>query len=250
MKMKGQVNKYLEKLISEGEVLHFSLLDPEKLPKDLEKVAQSLYKAGTSAFLIGGTLGVSTDVLESSLDKLEDYPVPKILFPSNVNLLSRKADAILFMSLLNSDDIYYIIGAQVSSSLLVKEMNLETIPSAYLIIGHGGTASHIGRARPIPFENSGLAVAYASAAELLGMKYVYLEAGSGAPETVRPEMIRAVKKHCNVKLIVGGGIKSEEKVRGIVEAGADIIVTGNLIEDNLEKALRLVDVVRSVKKVA
>ncbi|NON62461.1 phosphoglycerol geranylgeranyltransferase, partial [Acidianus sp. RZ1] len=193
MKMKGKINSYIQQL-SEKKTLHFSLIDPDKVPdyNFLVSTSKKLYDAGTSAFMVGGTLGVSKDKLDSILDILQDYSIPVILFPSNINIISEKADAIMFMSLLNSDDLYYVIGAQVVAAPIIKRLGLEILPTAYIIVGFGGTAGHVGRARVIPFDNSDLAVAYSLAAEYLGMKYVYLEAGSGSPETVRPEMIAAV----------------------------------------------------------
>ncbi|MCQ4349260.1 MAG: geranylgeranylglyceryl/heptaprenylglyceryl phosphate synthase [Sulfolobales archaeon] len=249
MKLKGKVEAYLKSLMSEGRVLHFSLFDPEKI-HDLNKLYQTakiLYDGGTSAFLIGGTLGVSQRFLDSVLEILEDFDIPKILFPSNINLISDKADAILFMSMLNSDELYYVIGAQVIAAPLVKLSGLEALPTAYIIIGHGGTAAHVGRARPIPYENVSLAIAYALTAELLGMRYVYLEAGSGAPEPVRPEMVKAVKEATNVTLIVGGGIRSAEKAVELAKAGANIIVTGNIIEKDEIKAIQIIKAISGLR---
>jgi len=249
VKLKGKVEAYLKSLMGEGRVLHFSLFDPEKI-HDLNKLYQTakfLYDGGTSAFLIGGTLGVSQRFLDSVLEILEDFDIPKILFPSNINLISDKADAILYMSMLNSDELYYVIGAQVTAAPLVKHSGLEALPTAYIIIGHGGTAAHVGRARPIPYENVGLAIAYALAAELLGMRYVYLEAGSGAPEPVRPEMVKAVKEATNVTLIVGGGIRSAEKAVELAKAGANIIVTGNIIEKDEIKATQIIKAISDLR---
>ncbi|AWR99466.1 geranylgeranylglyceryl/heptaprenylglyceryl phosphate synthase [Metallosphaera hakonensis] len=248
MKMKGKTASYLRKLINEGRPIHFSLIDPDKVT-DLEvfgKVVSMLYKAGTSAFLVGGTLGVSKERLDAVLSLLQDLDVPKIIFPSNINLISDKADAILFMSLLNSDDLYYVIGAQVSSSIIVKMARLEPIPTGYLIVGHGGTAAHIGRARVVPYDNAELALAYALAAEYMGMQYLYLEAGSGAPETVRPEMIRFVSKASNINVIVGGGIRSPERASELIRAGAKAIVTGNIIESDAEKAIKIIDALQKI----
>jgi phosphoglycerol geranylgeranyltransferase len=244
VRMKGKVRNYLKDLLNEGRALHFSLIDPAKLPKDLYSIARKLCEAGTSGFLVGGTLGVTVESLNETLEVLEGFDVPKIIFPSNINLLSPKADAILFLSLLNSDDLYFVVGAQVSSSLMVKKFQLESLPTAYLIVGNGGTASHVGRARPIPFENHELALAYASAAELMGMEYVYLEAGSGSPETVRPEMVQTLSRSVSSHIIVGGGIRSPERARELVKAGAEIIVTGNLIEENADKALKIIEATR------
>ncbi|BCS91972.1 Geranylgeranylglyceryl phosphate synthase [Metallosphaera sp. J1] len=251
MRIKGKTASYLQKLIDEGQPIHFSLIDPDKV-KDLEglgRVASSLYRAGTSAFLIGGTLGVSKEKLDGIIHVLQDFRIPKIIFPSNINLISEKADAILFMSLLNSDDLYYVIGAQVSASIIVKTIGLEPIPTGYLIVGHGGTAAHIGRARVVPYDNPELAVAYALAAEYMGMEYLYLEAGSGAPETVRPEMVKFVSKYSNINLIVGGGIRTPERAVELVRAGAKAIVTGNVIESDIERAIKIIEAMQRVYKI-
>lgn len=250
MNLKGKVTKILEAKIEESLPVHFSLIDPAKIKslEELKIIADGLYNAGTDAFLVGGTLGVSREKLDNVLDILDKFDIPKILFPSNINILSEKADAILFLSLLNSDDIYYIIGAQLSAAPLIKQMNLEVLPTAYLIIGHGGTAAHVGRARIIPYENIELAVAYAMAAEYMGMRYVYLEAGSGAPNTVKPEMIKEISANTNLRIIVGGGIRNSETAINLFKAGADIIVTGNIIEDNYYIAQQLIKELKKVKR--
>ncbi len=250
MNLKGKVTKILEAKIEENLPVHFSLIDPAKIKslEELKIIADGLYSAGTDAFLVGGTLGVSREKLDNVLDILDKFDIPKILFPSNINILSEKADAILFLSLLNSDDIYYIIGAQLSAAPLIKQMNLEVLPTAYLIIGHGGTAAHVGRARVIPYENIELAVAYAMAAEYMGMRYVYLEAGSGAPSTVKPEMIKEISANTNLRIIVGGGIRNSETAINLFKAGADIIVTGNIIEDNYYIAQQLIKELKKIKR--
>ena len=248
MKLRGRTEAYLRSLSEDGRVLHFSLFDPEKVNLDkLYKDAKMLFDAGTSAFLVGGTLNVNIEKLNLILDLLEDFDVPKIIFPSNINLISSKADAILFMSLLNSDDIYYVIGAQVVAAPIVKASGLEVLPTAYIIIGFGGTAAHVGRARVIPYDNVDLAVAYSLAAEYLGMRFIYLESGSGAPEPVRPEMIRAVRSVIKSFLLVGGGIKSKEAAVKLAEAGANAIVTGNVIEKDPEKAIEIIKGLKTVR---
>ncbi|WP_338599997.1 geranylgeranylglyceryl/heptaprenylglyceryl phosphate synthase [Sulfolobus tengchongensis] len=249
MKLKGKVKKYLIDKISNNEKLHFSLLDPYKINSkdELKFIAKNLYDAGTDAFLIGGTLGVSKEKLDFVLSSLDDYEIPKIIFPSNINLLSEKADALLFLSLLNSDDIYYIIGAQIVAAPIIKMLQLEAIPTAYVIVGHGGTAAHVGRARVIPYDNFELAAAYTLAAEYLGMNFVYLEAGSGAPEPIKPEMVSFIKKTTNIPLIIGGGIRSTEIAIKLAESGADIIVTGNIIESDVEKAIKIIRGIKNTK---
>ncbi|MEM4943643.1 MAG: geranylgeranylglyceryl/heptaprenylglyceryl phosphate synthase [Saccharolobus sp.] len=246
MKLKGKVRKYILDKLNDNEKLHFSLLDPYKIKskEEVEFIGKTLYAAGTDAFLIGGTLGISKDRLDLILSSLEEYDIPKIIFPSNINLLSENADAILFLSLLNSDDIYYLIGAHIVAAPIIKMLNLEVIPTAYIIIGHGGTAAHVGRARVIPYDNFELALAYTLAAEYLGMSFAYLEAGSGAPEPVKPEMVALIKKTSAIPLIVGGGIRNVEVAKRLIEAGANIIVTGNIIESDIDKAI---EIIRGIK---
>jgi len=250
MKLKGKVKKIIMDQLNEGRVLHFSLLDPDKVDiESLYSIASKLANAGTSAFLIGGTLGVSKEKLDRIIEILEDFEIPKIIFPSNVNLITEKADAILFMSLLNSDDIYYVTGAQLIAAPIIRKLNMESLPTAYVIVGHGGTAAHVGKARVIPYNNVELIIAYSIMAELFGMKFIYLEAGSGAPEPIDPSVVTLTKKYLeDSKLIIGGGIKSEEIAKKIAMAGADIIVTGNIIEQNLEKALKIINEINNTRR--
>ncbi|MBB5253148.1 phosphoglycerol geranylgeranyltransferase [Sulfurisphaera ohwakuensis] len=244
------MRKIIQEKLNEGKVLHFSLFDPDKVNlESIYSIALKLVESGTSGFLIGGTLGVSKEKLDSIIEILEDFEVPKIIFPSNVNLITEKADAILFMSLLNSDDIYYITGAQLIAAPIIKKLKLESLPTGYIIVGHGGTAAHVGKARVIPYDNVELIVAYSIMAELFGMDFVYLEAGSGAPEPIKPSVISITKKYLeNSKIIVGGGIRSEEIAKELALAGADIIVTGNIIEQNLEKALKIVKEISNIRR--
>jgi phosphoglycerol geranylgeranyltransferase len=134
------------------------------------------------------------------------------------------------MSLLNSVDPYFLMGAQILGAPLVKKLNLEPLSLGYIIVGEGGTAGIIGKALPIPYSKPELAVAHALAGQYLGMHFIYLEGGSGTKTPVPPKIIRAVKSVLAVPLIVGGGIINKEQAIAAVSAGADIIVTGNIIE--------------------
>jgi len=247
---RGKVAKYIEEKLGSGGVVHFSLVDPAKIDlAKLPKLAEELAEAGTDAFLVGGSLAVSESDVDVVVEGLRASALPVILFPGNVNGISRKADAILFMSLLNSDDVYYVTGAQVTAAPIVRRYGLEVLPTAYIIVGYGGAAGFIGRARPIPYDKPELAVAYAIAGEMLGMKFIYLEAGSGAPRPVPPQTVSCVKKSLvRAKLIVGGGIRSPEIAEEIARAGADIVVTGNVIEDDVSKAKRIIKKVKEMGK--
>ncbi|MEM3628493.1 MAG: geranylgeranylglyceryl/heptaprenylglyceryl phosphate synthase, partial [Candidatus Bathyarchaeia archaeon] len=219
------------KIQSEG-AIHITLIDPEKVtPSQASVIAEKAKASGTSAIMVGGSTFISTKHLDSVVKTIKRaVGLPVILFPNNVTSISRYADAIWFMSLLNSTDPYFIIGAQVLGAPLVKKYNLEPIPMGYIIVGEGGTAGIIGKAVPIPYDKPELAAAHALAGQYLGMRFIYLEAGSGAKQPVPREMIRLVKGCITVPLIVGGGIKSGDQAFDAVSAGADIIVTGNVVE--------------------
>jgi phosphoglycerol geranylgeranyltransferase len=183
--------------------------------------------------MIGGSTFVSPKHLDDVVRIIKrTVKIPVILFPNNVTGISRYAHAIWFMSLLNSADPYFIMGAQVLGAPLVKRYGLEPIPMGYIIVGEGGTAGVVGKAIAVPYNKPELVVAHALAGQYLGMRFIYLEAGSGAKEPVPPDMIRAVKQYLDVPLIVGGGIRSRGQALAAASAGADIIVTGNVVENN------------------
>ena len=132
--------------------------------------------------------------------------------------------------MLNSADPYFLMGAQILGAPYIKKFNIEPLSMGYIIVGDGGTAGKVGKAIPVPYSKPELAVAHALASQYLGMHFIYLEGGSGVKVPVPPEMISAVKKSIDVKLIVGGGIRSPEQALTAAKAGADIIVTGNITE--------------------
>ncbi|MCD7781531.1 MAG: geranylgeranylglyceryl/heptaprenylglyceryl phosphate synthase [Methanosphaera sp.] len=226
-----QVEKYLNDILKDHK-LHFTLIDPdEQTPQEAVDVAQMVKKANSDAILVGGSI-TNQEELDKTVKALKDnVDLPVILFPGNVNGVSKHADAILFMSLLNSTNPYWITGAQALSAPSMLKMNLETIPMGYLIIEPGGTVGWVGDAKPIPRNKSDLAVAYALAAQYMGMRVIYLEAGSGANEHISVEMVAKVKKLTNLMVIVGGGIRTPEDASKIKEAGADIIITGTVVEE-------------------
>jgi phosphoglycerol geranylgeranyltransferase len=159
--------------------------------------------------------------------------------PNDVAGLSQYADAVFFMSLLNSINPYYLSGAQALGAPLVKRYGLEPIPLAYLIIGeHAGAAGFVGNANPIPYDKPELAAIYALAAKYLGMRFVYLEAGSGAKQIVSPKIVKAVKNTCHMHIIAGSGIRSPSQAKALVDAGADLIVTGTIAEKASVRKLR------------
>ena len=246
--MLGRVEKYLlEKIKAEGSV-HITLVDPERMtPPQASRVAENSKISGTSAVMIGGSTFVSQTHLDNVVKAVKrTVKIPTILFPNNITGISRHADAIWFMSLLNSVDPYFLIGAQILGAPLVKKYGLEPISMGYIIVGEGGTAGIVGKAIPVPYNKPELAAAHALAGQYLGMHFVYLEGGSGAKTPVPIEMIRTVKHFIDVPLIVGGGIRTKEQALAAASAGADIIVTGNIIEstDAKQKVSEIIDGVK------
>ena len=236
-----RVLKYLEEKISEH-AAHLTLLDPEKQPPNAaRKIALGAYNGGTDGIMVGGSMGINQKNLDSTareIKKVVDIPI--ILFPGDVTGISKHADAIFFMSLLNSRNPYYITGAQTIGAPLVKKVGIETIPMGYIVIEPGGTVGRVGDAKLVPRNKPKIAVGYALAAQYLGMKLVYLEAGSGAEKHVPDKMISRVKGTIDIPLIVGGGIRTGKAASAVVKAGADIIVTGTAVEraNDVEKKIR------------
>ena len=230
--MTGKVENYLKSELKKKKSLILVLIDSEVSNIDSSvKLAKEVEKIGASAILVGGSS--ATDQMEMSevvKNIKKSIKIPIILFPGNVTGVVPQADAILFSSLMNSENPYFITQAQALGAPSVLKFGLEPLPTAYLIIGEGTTAWFVGSARGIPFDKPKIAAAYALAAQFLGMRFVYLEAGSGAKTNVTPEMVKTVRKLFNGFLIVGGGIRDAKTAKQIVDAGADALVIGTLLE--------------------
>lgn len=230
--MVGRIEKYLLEKIKAEKTIHMTLIDPEEVtPPQASRIASKAKASETSAIMIGGSTFVSSNHLDNVVKAVKrTVNLPVILFPNNVTGITRYADAIWFMSLLNSADPYFLMGAQILGAPLVKKNRLEPLPLGYIIVGEGGTAAVVGKAIPIPYDKPELVAAHALAGQYLGMRFIYLEGGSGVKKPVPKEMIRAVKHYIDVPLVVGGGIRTREQALDAASAGADIIVTGNLVE--------------------
>ena len=246
--MLGPVEKYLLEKIDAEKSIHITLIDPEKVtPTQASKIGENSRNSGTSAIMIGGSTFVSQTRLDGVVKAIKHaVKIPTILFPNNITGISRHADAIWFMSLLNSVDPYFLIGAQILGAPLVKKYRLEPIPMGYVIVGEGGTAGIVGKAIPVPYSKPELAAAHALAGQYLGMHFIYLEGGSGAKNPVPPEMIRIVKHYIDIPLIVGGGIKTKAQALAAASAGADVIVTGNVIESSDAKQ-KVSEIIEGIK---
>jgi phosphoglycerol geranylgeranyltransferase len=247
--MLGRVEKYLLEKIAAEKTIHMTLIDPEKItPAQAAEVAENCKRIGTAAIMIGGSTFDSQEHLDAVIQAIKNaVDLPIILFPNNVSGISKHSDAIWFMSLMNSVDPYFLVGAQILGAPLIKKFNIEPISMGYIIVGQGGTAGIVGKANPIPYDKPELAAAHALAGQYFGMHFIYLEGGSGVANPVPPEMIKTVKKFIDVPLIVGGGIRTREQAAAAAQAGADIVVTGNLIEA-VDNKKRIAEVIEGIKQ--
>ena len=250
--MSGKVWSYITKKLSKEGALHFSLIDPDPFeitPEGAAELASLAEKAGSDAIMIGGSTAFG--IIDSTVKLISDsVEIPTILFPGNISGVSEYADAIFFMSLLNSTNPYFIIGAQALAAANVKLKGIEPISMAYLLVHPGKTAAWVGEAKVFPRDKPKLPLAYAMAAELLGFKLVYLEAGSGAEGGGVPlEMISTISQYIDIPVITGGGFNDVKSVVGAVEAGASIVVQGTYLEKTLpkDKGAGLKEIIKALK---
>ncbi len=229
-----KVEQYIKNEIRKRKAICFGLIDPEGLSEqEAVKMAVEAEDSGVAAILVGGSTAMDQLELNNVVKIIKKaITKPVILFPSNVTGVVPSADAILFSSLLNSDNTYFITEAQALGALLVRKYKLEAIPMAYLIVGEGGAAGFIGKARGIPASKPQIAAMYALAAQYLGMRFLYLEAGSGVISHVSSQIVKVVRKVYEGVLIVGGGITGPEIATELVRSGAEVLVVGTLLELN------------------
>lgn len=220
-----------------GERLLAVLIDPEKMKPEsasgfLLKVNSSI---ATHIFVGGSTVdGQDTEILVQEIRKHTQLPI--FLFPGDVTQITDRADVLLFLSLISGDNPDYLINKHVQSISKLRNSTLEVIPTGYILIENGKETSvqKITQTKPISRENLQQIVDTAKAGELLGMKLIYLEAGSGALDPITSEIISSVKQDLNVPLIVGGGIRTKTALQNAYDAGADLVVIGTAFEENEE----------------
>lgn len=216
-----------------GEKRFAMLIDPDKVRlNDIDVIVHRAELAGVDYFFVGGSLIVN-DGLDHCLSEIKKQcSIPLILFPGDSYQLSYRADAILFLSLISGRNAELLIGRHVITAPYLKLSPLEIISCGYLLVDGGvpTTVSYMSNTQPIPSDKEDIAICTALAGEMLGLKLMYLDAGSGAMIPVSESMIEAVSQATEVPLIVGGGIDTPEKAQRNVKAGADIIVVGNAIE--------------------
>lgn len=238
---------------SEGHKQFAVLVDPDKATeKGLEKLCIAAGGAGVDYIFVGGSL-ITNNNLSACIRNIRKHSgLPVILFPGNGNQLDEQADALLFLSLISGRNADLLIGKHVSSAPLIREKKLEAIATGYMLIESGNitTALYMSNTTPIPADKPDIAACTAMAGEMLGLKMIFMDGGSGARIPVSTELIAAVRAVIQVPLIVGGGIHTPEKAAANCRAGADLIVVGNSLEKDPGLLNELADAVKKWVPVA
>jgi putative glycerol-1-phosphate prenyltransferase len=209
------------------------LIDPDEVDAyRLQQLVQTAVDSGVDYFFVGGSLVVGSD-MEDTIRFLKTHTtIPVVIFPGSIQQVHPSADALLFLSLISGRNPELLIGNQVLAAPYIRKSGLEAIPTGYILVDGGAptTVSYISNTNPIPHDKKEIAVSTALAGEMLGMKVIYMDAGSGARRHISADMIKAVSTVITVPLIVGGGIRTPESAYELSSAGADVIVVGNAIE--------------------
>lgn len=234
--MNKSILNYIKECSKKGEKLLAILLDPDKtLLEEIPSVSERIKKINPNFIFVGGSF-VETGKTEPFVKKLkENSKFPIILFPGDYSQITNYADGLLFLSLLSGRNPEYLIEQQIKSVPFLKNSTLEIIPTGYILIDGGTNASvlKISKTTPISQKNVELIVNTAIAGKYKGKQLIYLEAGSGAKNTINTNIISKVKQHINIPLIIGGGIRSKQQIQKIFNAGADIVVIGTAFEEQL-----------------
>lgn len=241
-------NQFAEKK-KQGKKSFTVLIDPDKVDAtSIEQLVSLSLEAKVDYFFVGGSLVISNHLDDCIKQIKAACDIPVVLFPGSPSQVSRYADALLYLSLISGRNPELLIGQHVVSAPFVKKSGLEIMPTGYMVIDGGAptTVSYISNAAPIPADKNEIAMCTAMAGEMLGMKLIYMDAGSGAKRPITETMIEKVATHIESPLIVGGGIVDPEKAYRNCKAGADVIVVGNAIEKDFSLIKEMAAAVHSV----
>ncbi len=245
----GKVETHMLEALERDGALFFGLIDPMQNVDESVRFARAFHEAGADVILMGGSLGVDQTSLNETARRIkETIPMPLLLFPGNVDGLTPHADAVYFMSLMNSTNPYWITGAHALSAFTVKRMGLETIPSSLIIVEPGETVGWIGDAKPVPLHKPEIAAAYALAGKMMGHRLTILERGSGAPGPSPPEMFALVKKAVEHPVICAGSQKSLNDIEKTILGGADGVHVASLIQKAPNPEAEAKRIIRFVKE--
>ncbi|HRW63613.1 MAG TPA: geranylgeranylglyceryl/heptaprenylglyceryl phosphate synthase [Bacteroidales bacterium] len=237
------ISEFIQEHVNQKKKLFALLIDPDfHTYKTLSALIKKCNKSKVDLILVGGSL-VNKNTDETIENIKQHTKIPVLLFPGSILQVSSKADGILLLSLISGRNPELLIGNHVTAAHFLKQSKLEVLPTGYILIDGGNRTSveYMSNTQPIPADKTDIATATALAGEMLGLKYIYLEAGSGAKYGVNTKMIKAIKENIQIPVFVGGGIKTKEDIKKALEAGADIIVVGSAIEQDESKLEALVD---------
>jgi len=249
--MQGKTERYILDELGRKKGLLFALIDPLDYPSldQAAKTARNAEEGGADVILIGGSTGVQGEVLDTVAKAIkENVSRPVVLFPGNIGTLTKYADAVYFMSMLNSRDAYWISGAQVLAAPMVKQYKIEPLPVGYVVVEPGGTVGWVGDAKRIPRNKPKLAAAFGMAAEYMGFRFFITDAGSN-PETghIPLEMVKTVRSSITIPYIAAGGIRTPDEAKAVIKSGADIIQVGTAFEKE-NSVQKIKDMVKAVRE--
>jgi len=229
------VKQYMLDRIAKG-TIHAALIDPDKqTPERAGEMAKLMKDVGTDIIFVGGSSGITVENLSATSKAIKEASgLPVILFGGTPESLNKELDAVFFMQVVNSTNPGFLTFGQVMAAPAMIKLGLESISMGYVIVEPGMTVARVTQAKVVPRDNIEQALAYAYTCKLFGFECMYFEAGSGADKPISPEMIRAIKEHVDLPLIIGGGIRTPEAAKAAREAGADVIVTGTLLEQGTD----------------
>lgn len=247
--MKTQIYTALAEKKRQGKKSFAVLVDPDKVNDQiLDELIKLALESKVDYFLVGGSLVISNHLDQCVQHIRKHADIPVILFPGSPSQISKYADALLYLSLISGRNPELLIGQHVVSAPFVKQSGLEIMPTGYIVVDGGAptTVSYISNAVPVPADKNEIAMCTAMAGEMLGMKLIYMDAGSGARRPITESMIKTVAERIEVPLIIGGGILDPEKAYLNCKAGADVIVVGNAIEKDPSLIREMAAAVHSV----
>ena len=247
--MKTRLYQQLQEKKAVGQKSFAVLIDPDKVDEEkIDQLTRLATEAKADYLFVGGSLVISNH-LDKVVQRIKQHcSIPTILFPGSPSQISVHAGGLLYLSLISGRNPELLIGQHVISAAAIKQSGLEIISTGYMVIDGGAptTVSYISNAAPVPADKNEIAMCTAMAGEMLGMKLIYMDAGSGAKRPITESMIKIVADHIEAPLIIGGGIIHPEKAYLNCKAGADVIVVGNAIEKDASLIKEMSDAVHSV----
>ena len=223
----GKTEKYINQRLDESGAVHFTLIDPTMTNgEEAVRIVQKAKDAGSDAFLIRPSFGTSPLLIKETVERIKSaVDLPIISLPTNVDGLTKEIDALFFITLLNSNNTYWMIGAQALGAPVLKQMDMETIPTAYVIIEPGATTSWMGDVKPLPRDNYKLAAIHGLGGEYFGMRFIYLETGEKIKQPIPIEMVSEIRRESKIKIIVESTNTTPDYLASLVKSGVDILVT-------------------------